>query len=171
MLSSRRAFLRARTDSAPPPRPPWALAEADFVAHCTRCDACVNRCPDGLLKRGDGGFPWLDFRAGGCSFCGDCLDACVPGALRLDNLRAPLPFVASIGPTCLNLHGVECRSCVDPCETRAIRIRPRPGHQVEVTISAADCSGCGACLAPCPVNAVSLQRTGPSPTEAGWEHE
>ena len=47
---SRRGFLRGRARPPRPAlRPPWARAEADFLARCTRCEACIEACPTGAL--------------------------------------------------------------------------------------------------------------------------
>ena len=51
-MTSRRDFLRGRISRpAPVLRPPWALDERDFLAACTRCDACVRACPTGAAIR------------------------------------------------------------------------------------------------------------------------
>ncbi len=148
-----RADLRGRRG---PVRPPWAAARFHDV--CTRCDACLPACPERILVRGDGGFPEVDFQRGECTFCGDCVTACVPAALHRAGVDAPpWAHVARIGPDCLEARGVQCRACVDPCPHGAVSVRP--GATLPA-VDAATCTGCGACVAPCPVAAVSI---GPSP--------
>ena len=52
-------------------RPPWSQSEDRFTERCTRCDDCVKVCPNHLIRRGDGGFPVLDFTQAACTFCAD----------------------------------------------------------------------------------------------------
>jgi ferredoxin-type protein NapF len=139
-------------------RPPWALAEAAFVGRCDGCGQCVAVCPTRILHSGRGAYPEVDFRAGECLFCGDCVAVCRPGALQRNAAQAPWLLRASIDAgACLALRGVECRSCADPCEPRAIRMRPRLGGVAVPELETTNCNGCGACYAVCPVGAVSVQ--------------
>jgi len=155
--TTRRDFLRGRRRSAPPPlRPPWALAEEDFGTLCSRCGDCLRACPTGILVSGEGGFPIVDFSRGECTFCGDCVTACMPGALRRDEGRAAWNHRAQIGEACLAQRGVECRICGEACGASAIRFRPRLGGVALPQLDEVACTGCGACLAPCPTQALVL---------------
>lgn len=80
----RRHWLRGDARAPAPLRPPWALAEPDFVAACTRCDACIGRCPQGVLRRGDAGFPEFRPAGEGCTFCGACVAPCPVGAIDIE---------------------------------------------------------------------------------------
>jgi len=144
-LSARRTALR----------PPWAVPEARFVDLCTRCNACVDDCPRGLLHSGSGGFPVIDFSRGACSFCGECVSACAPGALT-PKLPSPWKLVAHVQDQCLSLHGVLCRICGEHCELRAIRFRPALGGRTQPQVDVQTCSGCGACYSACPSHAIAL---------------
>lgn len=156
-LATRRDFLRGRRTSTPlPQRPPWAGAEADFTARCSRCGDCLSACPTGILRKGEGGFPVVDFSRGECTFCGDCVNACMPGALRRLDGQAPWSLSARIGEACLAQRGVECRICGEACAVAAIRFRPRAGGVALPQLSHEACTGCGACLAPCPSQAITL---------------
>ncbi len=73
-------------------RPPFALAELDFLIECCRCGDCAHVCPTGvyfLLSAKFGasaaGTPALDLANKACLMCQDwpCVAACEPGALRL----------------------------------------------------------------------------------------
>lgn len=138
-------------------RPPWAAAEDQFVAQCDRCRACLGACPQGILLAGDGGFPVVEFQRGGCTFCGDCAEVCRTGALRRGD-RAPWALVAAIGDRCLSVGGVACRVCGDRCEDGALRFRPAVGGRSRPEVDAARCTGCGACVRPCPTGAVRVGR-------------
>ena len=156
-LATRRDFLRGRRTPTPPPqRPPWALAEADFTALCSRCGDCLSACPTGILMKGEGGFPTVDFFRGECTFCGECVAACGPGALRRVEGQVPWALRARIGEACLAQRGVECRICGEACGDSAIRFRPRVGGVALPQLNDAACTGCGACLASCPSQAITL---------------
>jgi ferredoxin-type protein NapF len=156
--AGRRAFFRGRSRPRVQIRPPWARLEDQFIDRCTRCDDCLKACPQAILVAGDGGYPTVDFSRGECTFCGDCLTACPPGALfRADPEQPAWPYKAIIGDNCLPKQGVECRVCGDFCDTRAIRFLPRLGGNPLPEIDAEKCTGCGACVAPCPVVAISVR--------------
>lgn len=160
MSVSRRSFLRGRlrVDSNVL-RPPWAVIESAFEGACTRCGDCLKVCPTAILVVGDGGFPTVDFHHGECSFCGDCVAACPTGALqRHSQDGGPWSLRAAIGDACLARSGVECRVCGEACDEAAIRFRPTRGGVAQPQLDAARCTGCGACYAPCPVEAIALTK-------------
>ena len=161
---SRRAFFRGRPRPRVEKRPPWALAEGAFIDHCTRCNDCIKACPTHILVVGDGGYPTVDFREGECTFCGDCVTACQPKALLRTEDQQAWPYTASIGEDCLPRQGVECRVCGDFCDARAIRFPPRLGGSPLPEVDTEKCTGCGACVAPCPTVAVTISL--PTPPQA-----
>jgi ferredoxin len=65
--------------------------------------------------------------------------------------------LAVIGPACLALNRVVCRSCAEHCEPHAIHFRLAPGGIAVPLVRAERCDGCAACLAVCPVSAIVLQ--------------
>ena len=168
MDTFRRHLLGMRTSATTRFYPPWSLPEALFAERCTRCDDCVKACPTGLLVRGDGGFPVAAFAAAACTFCGDCAMACATGAIARTEDQAPWNFGIAIAATCLPLQGVECRVCGEACDAGAIRFRPRVGGAALPEVDNAACSGCGACIAPCPVTAIErIEKSATTPIILG----
>ena len=162
MDASRRSFLRGRmaaAENAPSAlRPPWAGDESRFVATCTRCSACANACPTRVIVAGAGAYPTLDFRRGECTLCGKCVTACADGALQQTTGETPWQQYPHVATHCLAHGNVECRVCAENCERGAIRFRPRLGGVALPEVDAAACNGCGACVAPCPVGALNVER-------------
>lgn len=158
MTLSRRGFLRgqlqaARTDT----RPPWAISAPAFEQACTRCNACIEACPQSILAPGDGGFPRVDFSVAGCSFCGDCATACEPQVLRPADGGPPWTLHVVIRDACLPRQGIDCRVCGEACEADAIRFRPRLGGAPIPEVLTDACTGCGGCVAPCPARAITME--------------
>lgn len=156
--ASRRALLSGSVRAGRlPTRPPWAIAPGQFEERCTRCGACVDACPESILHRGDGGFPRVDFSAGACTFCAACVRACEPAALYRDSDTVPWQLRIAIDDACLARRGVECRICGERCESAAIRFRLRLGGPALAETDRERCTGCGACVASCPVGAITMQ--------------
>jgi len=149
---------RAHTPMAPALRPPWALDEAAFQDTCTTCDKCIGGCAEGIILRGAGGYPVIDFNKGECTFCGDCAEVCAPGALVAQDHDQILPWTleARVSSDCLSACAVTCRVCGDRCDARAIRFQLAVGGVADPIIDQSLCTGCGACVAPCPVGAVEV---------------
>jgi ferredoxin-type protein NapG len=150
-------------------RPPFALAEAEFLQACTRCDLCIEACPHnvifklrphvGLMAQGT---PALDLTARGCHLCEDwpCVTVCEPKALALSGLsdsdeevELPNPdklAVVTINEeTCLPYSGPECGACAGSC--------PVPDAltwegSTKPVIDQALCVGCAMCREACIVD-------------------
>lgn len=152
-VTRRELFRLGRT--APEFRPPWALAEDQFLDRCNRCGDCLAACPRHLLSPGGGGFPVIGFARGGCDFCGACATACKPAALARRE-GAVLPLLAAVAASCLSAAGTHCRVCGDWCEAAALRFRPLVGGRAQVEIDGGRCTGCGACVARCPATALTM---------------
>ncbi|MCP4996832.1 MAG: ferredoxin-type protein NapF [Gammaproteobacteria bacterium] len=157
---NRMQFLRGDLSGVKAPvRPPWALHEAQFVERCTACGDCVTACFDQLIVAGRANFPQMDFKQGGCDFCGDCLAICKAGALSGDPQDAetrPWSLKASILNNCLSLNAVVCRSCGEACDARAIHFKLEIGGVAKPLLDSELCTGCGECFSVCPVDAVQI---------------
>ncbi len=155
---SRRQFLRGNFHKEKEDiRPPWALLENDFINTCTRCGDCIDKCPEKIIVKGDGGFPSINFNLGGCTFCQECVTACKEGALTISSTdHSPWGLIADISAKCISLHGVTCRSCADSCEEESISFHHQPGGISQPLIDTKSCTGCGSCVAPCPVHAIKV---------------
>jgi ferredoxin-type protein NapF len=70
--------------------------------------------------------------------------------------QAKAPPRVVVADHCLARQFVHCQSCGDVCSAQAIGFRPRIGGPPLPTIYAARCTGCGDCLAVCPVDALAL---------------
>lgn len=137
-------------------RPPYALDEAAFTDACTRCGDCLKLCPQAILITGRGGFPEIRFSEASCTFCLDCVSACKTGALSQKNAEKPLPYIAYVNNDCLSARGIVCRVCASACDNDAMTFRPALGGKSTLEINPETCSGCGACVAPCPVDALTI---------------
>ena len=161
---ARRAFLkgvfhRRAPEAEPEPlRPPWTDAQHLFDA-CSRCGDCLHACPEHILIAGVGGFPEVDFGAGSgeCTFCGACVECCRSAVFEPDR-DPPWTVRAVISETrCLAAAGVHCEACRDACGETAVRFRPRLGGPPRPMLDPDRCTGCGACAAHCPADAITLQ--------------
>lgn len=147
--------------SPPPPaprvfpvhRPPGAVAEADFLARCTRCGECLQACPHQAIVlaparlRTVAGTPVIDAVVAPCRMCDDtpCAQVCEPYVLSFE---APLTMgTARLERLdCLAWQGAECSDCVEHC--------PVPGaltlEDGRPEVHRQTCTGCGVCLHVCP---------------------
>ncbi len=143
-------------------RPPGAVAEADFLAGCTRCGDCIRACPHQAIRlaperlRSAAGTPFIDPIEQPCLMCADtpCITACTPAVLRRQP-EAPVPAIglARIATVdCLAHQGTTCTTCSERCPVEgAIRLT---GNRPLVVPDL--CTGCGIChhVCPAPRNAV-----------------
>lgn len=161
---SRRDLFNGLRGQAAPIRPPFSIAEAGFEEACTGCNDCISACPENILLRGRGGYPYVDFSKASCSFCAACADVCKAGAFG-DQRAADQAWDlhAVIGQTCLEYNAVSCRACESWCEVEAIRFRPALGGRSDILLDQSLCTGCGACVATCPQGAISICKPDPTP--------
>jgi ferredoxin-type protein NapF len=125
----------------------------------------VDACPAEIIALDAANRPALDLRHAECTFCAACVDACAEPVFFHD-LHPAFPHVAEIGTRCLTLSGVTCRTCEDVCPEDAIRFAMRLGGPAIPELSFTQCTGCGACIAACPGEAIAVG-TRPEETRHG----
>jgi ferredoxin-type protein NapG len=138
-------------------RPPGAIAEAAFLAACTRCRECGAVCPAlaiRMLPSAHGlaaGTPVLEVDDRACVMCEDmpCVKACPTGALLAPERGWADVKMAIIGVDdrrCLAFQGVECGVCARVCPVgeKAIQLDAKTRPSI-----GADCTGCGRCVTAC----------------------
>ena len=150
-------------------RPPYAIAELEFLLACTRCSDCSEACPHGVifplaarLGADVAGTPALDLLHKGCHLCDDwpCISACKTGALQglpdqeTSEVKPPLLAHVQINTaTCLPYIGPECGVCVAAC--------PVPGalllQQERPVIDDSLCAGCALCREVCIVDGKAIE--------------
>jgi len=73
-----------------------------------------------------------------------------------DEAKAHGSRLAKLGNSCVEPKGITCRRCAEACEAGAIRFRLLGGGRAVAAVAADACTGCGDCLAVCPVNAIEF---------------
>ncbi|BDA61308.1 ferredoxin-type protein NapF [Shewanella xiamenensis] len=129
----------------------------EFTDICTRCSACITACETKIIFKGDGGFPEVSFKDNECTFCTQCATVC-PEQKLFDLTQTPWQHIAEIQDNCLTFQGIWCQSCKDACEPRAISFTLSVGKAPMPKIDTSLCTGCGACVAPCPNQAISIKQ-------------
>jgi ferredoxin-type protein NapF len=134
---------------------PWLVNASQFHEQCIRCNKCIDVCETKIITHGDGGFPIVDFSKGECTFCYSCASVCPE---PLFDSKATLPWQAeiSIKDSCLAKKNVECRSCMENCEPMAITFKLSIGSVAQPSLDSDSCTGCGACVAVCPSDCISI---------------
>jgi ferredoxin-type protein NapF len=133
---------------------PWITDAQNFIEKCTQCSDCINVCPEKIVVKGDGGFPNIDFSNGECTFCKKCAEVCNEDIFDLSS-SAPWLNKAQINDSCLAYANVYCRSCSESCEIQALTFQV--GISAVPQIDNDICTGCGACVAPCPTKAIEIK--------------
>jgi MauM/NapG family ferredoxin protein len=158
-------------------RPPGALNELAFLTACTRCDKCIEACPQGSLRRAPPsaglamGTPHLVPRDMPCFLCETlpCIEVCPEKALvwpslKTENGEIKGPEAVRIGAAkikpsrciafeTMNRPAEHCRSCIDRCPYPGAAIRLRAfddGRPPQPEIIEDSCTGCGLCEFGCP---------------------
>lgn len=166
IVLSKREFLfgrKALVEQSIPP--PWAQ---NIHQSCTQCGDCLDACSENILTLDAMNFPKVDFSLGECTFCGECADVCNDSVFldRDGPAVTPWDLAVSVSKQCLLESKVYCRSCGDACPEGAIKFKLELASVTHIKINHELCSGCGACVASCPKDAVSIQNTRQSPDQS-----
>jgi ferredoxin-type protein NapG len=103
-------------------RPPGAVAEVEFLAGCTRCEACIQACPHQSIIQAPvryrlaAGTPMIDPIQQPCWMCADfpCIASCEPGVLqRALPKRMATARIETF--SCLAWQGNFCTVCSEQC--------------------------------------------------------
>ncbi|MCG7498443.1 ferredoxin-type protein NapF [Vibrio sp. Of7-15] len=156
---ARRSLFRSRKriPQLSQQRLPWLINESTFTDQCTRCEKCIVLCETKIIVKGDGGFPIVDFQKGECTFCGECVSACPEPLFQPVSAKPWQHKISLADDACLARQSVECRSCGELCEPGAIRFQLTLGSVAQPKIEADECTGCGACVAVCPTQAIAIK--------------
>lgn len=152
----RRKILLSIKGNSPPPLP-WAIDKQNFYDICNRCNKCLKECKNQIISTDKYGYPYVDFTQGSgeCDFCHHCVDICeLPLFNKIET--PPWQHTIQINSACLSLQNIECRSCSDICNYQVINFTPT-SKGFQININKDKCTGCGACLSLCPVNAIQLR--------------
>jgi len=137
------------------PKPPWHQAVTEACATCSK--ECAKACSPGIVHihpddHAHAGRPWLQFSTTGCTFCGDCAEAC-PSIESYERDLACIGNLQLNKESCLAWNGVFCMSCIGKCDARALQMDERRRMVMKDSL----CTGCGMCIQVCPTNALHIQ--------------
>ncbi len=153
----RRKFFQANFSQSTVIRPPWAVSEQQFTELCSRCDECIMVCPEKVIIKGSAGFPEVNFNDSGCELCEDCLDVCQIDALvKISGEQSGWSHKVKITDRCLPENSIICRTCFEICDHQAIRMELAAGKVAKPKLKLNRCTGCGFCIAACPVDAIVI---------------
>ena len=147
-----------------PVLPPGAVSASNFAQHCTACQLCVAKCPNGVLRPSTDPMrlmqPEMSFERGACRpECVVCSTVCPAGAIKpitvAQKSSTMIGHAVWIKENCVVLaDGVACGNCARHCPAGAIMMVPSdPGDETSPmvpAVNAAMCIGCGTCEYVCP---------------------
>jgi len=147
-----------------PVTPPGSVSAANMAQHCTACQLCVAKCPNGVLRPSTDPLklmqPEMSFERGACRpECVVCSTVCPTGAIRpitVDEKSSTLVGHAVwVKENCVVLaDGVACGNCARHCPTGAIMMVPSDPDDdtspMVPAVNSAMCIGCGTCEYVCP---------------------
>jgi len=164
----RRNYLRGKVGIQKQPiRMPWLIDADQFSERCSQCEKCIASCEENIIVKGDGGFPEINFALGECTFCGACASVCPEPLFNKNEDKVPWNYHATVNDTCLTYSHISCQSCQDNCEPRAIIFKYAIGTPPTPEISSESCTGCGACIAICPSQAIEIKSPTPEVCHTG----
>lgn len=151
---NKRGLFRSKKNITTDNLLPWVMSAQQFLEQCTQCGDCLAVCPEKIIIKGDGGFPNINFDLGECDFCGQCAEVC-KAPIFTATTEQPWSKKAFINQTCLANENIYCRSCAESCEAQALTFQL--GFSALPKIDLELCTGCGACVTPCPTKAIEVK--------------
>ncbi|HHB11763.1 MAG TPA: 4Fe-4S dicluster domain-containing protein, partial [Chromatiales bacterium] len=148
-MTGGQAARPASTNGPQGPPPPWHRARLQ-PERCAACAGpCAEVCEAGIVRFHPAGHPlagtpYLAFEDTGCTFCGQCRDACPMALTEPAELLVGLAQLDT--GRCLAYNGVLCMSCRSACSAEALRFDARFRPEVDTE----RCTGCGFCVGVCP---------------------
>ena len=144
--------------------PPGAVSAKHFAQHCTACQLCVAKCPNGVLRPSSDPMrlmqPELSFERGACRpECVECSTVCPTGAIKpitvAQKSSTMIGHAVWVKANCIVLSdGVACGNCARHCPAGAIMMVPSdPDDDTSPMVPAVNtamCIGCGTCEYVCP---------------------
>ena len=152
-----------------PITPPGSQTAKHFYQHCTACQLCVSKCPNGVLRPSADPEhfmqPELSFERGACRpECTICSEVCPTGAIQLitvpEKSSTVIGHAVWVKENCIAASGhAHCGNCARHCPAGAIMMTPSdPKDEMSPmvpAVNAAMCIGCGTCEYVCPVRPYS----------------
>lgn len=138
---------------------PW-MFDRSILENCTGCGDCVAACPENIIQINANNRATVDFQKGECIFCSECAKACSEDVfLPFERRKETPPWQAQIeiAKTCLAFEGIVCQICRDQCLEKVISFPPVMGATARPELDLESCTGCGACVATCPTEAITIQ--------------
>ncbi|MGD9717575.1 MAG: 4Fe-4S dicluster domain-containing protein [Sulfuricurvum sp.] len=159
-METRRGFFASLASLAKPkedkpfhPLLPGFISEKSHQCHTCETSSCQQVCEEGIVVREEGGSPYLDFSRRGCTFCGECIQACENDCFVAEPVER-LEATVEIGIlNCLAWNKTICRTCADVCNEKAIHFTGLFNPQIDP----ARCSACGFCIGVCPAYTISVK--------------
>ena len=131
---------------------PYFLDEKAYL--CKECEGfCQSVCEEKIIQRTEEGFPYIEFKTSGCTFCRVCIKACKYGVLQEDAEDKIFVSVSIIPEKCFAWNKTICFSCSDVCLDTAVEFKGLFNPE----ILSYKCSGCGFCYVKCPASAIELK--------------
>ena len=152
-----------------PVTPPGSVSAKHFAQHCTACQLCVAKCPNGVLRPSSDPMrlmqPELSFERGACRpECVECSSVCPTGAIKPITVAQKSSLVIGhavwVKDNCVVLtDGVNCGNCARHCPAGAIMMVPSDPKDdtspMVPVVNSAMCIGCGMCEYVCPARPFS----------------
>ena len=152
-----------------PLTPPGSVSAKHFYQHCTACQLCVTKCPNGVLRPSSDPMrlmqPELSFERGACRpECVECSSVCPTGAIKPITVAEKSSTIVGhaiwLKENCLiTTRGVNCGNCARHCPAGAIMmVSSNPDDETSPMVPAVNtamCIGCGTCEYVCPVRPFS----------------